>query len=119
MARNAQLVGMVRWPTEAQSLAFANLDAIRQHVGAAGETLAAVEVRTGALSNRSAFFATLPPSTVARAVAAPPIVPQQAVAANAVSRSANLRLVLVPHRKLCLTQYIGQIVTKSWPRTIA
>ena len=83
MAQNVQLVGMVLWPTEAQSLAFVNLDAIRQHVGAAQETLAAVEVRTGALSNRFDFFASLPPSTVARAVAAATIVTQQAVAARA------------------------------------
>ena len=82
MAQNAPLIGMVLWPTEAQSLAFANLDAIRLHVGAAQETLAALEVRTGALGNRFDFFASLPPSVIARAVAAATIVTQQAVAAQ-------------------------------------
>ena len=89
MAQNAQLIGMVLWPTEAESLGFANLDAIRLHVGAAQEILAALEVRTGALTNRFDFFASLPASVIARAVAAATIVTQQAAPAVAAVAAAQ------------------------------
>ena len=58
---------LVLWPNEATAMGFANLAALRAHVGLDGQTLAAVIQRTGPLANQIVNYAALPPSVLRRA----------------------------------------------------
>ncbi len=62
-------MALVQWPTEQEAMAFADLDALRAHVGVHAGVLTAVTQRTGALNNQIALLAALPPTTIERAIA--------------------------------------------------
>ena len=85
------MASLVHWPTETQANAFADLDAVRTHVGIAQPVLTAFTTRVGAVGNSIGLMASLPAGVVARALGAMQVVVTAATPqASAVTRAATL-----------------------------